>query len=186
VGSENGRARIESYVNEVLGPRREGPAKWVECGATSYTDVPQNCLSLINLASVSELEARMNHALTPQRFRANLYLRGAPPWAEFDWIGREIQLGDVVLRIPSRIPRCAATHVNPETGARDANVVKGLQKAYGHYDMGVYAEVIRAGRINVGDNVTPPDDPQPRSRIGHWLRFFAFLARSAPDVMRRK
>lgn len=186
IGNLTGRERIENYVNDVLGPRREGRAYWVEAGPTSFTDVPQNCLTLINLESVRELEARLDHPLDPQRFRGNLYLRGAAPWAEFDWVGREIQLGDLSLHIPSRIPRCAATHVNPDTGMRDVNIVKELQKAYGHYDMGVYAEVVRGGRIKVGDTVTPPDDPQPRSRIGHWLRFFGFLARSAPDALRRK
>ncbi len=182
----SGRARIEAYVNEVLGARREGRARWVEAGQTSLTDVPQNCVTLINLESVRELETHLGQRLDPQRFRGNLYLRGARPWAEFDWVGRDIQLGDLTLRIPARIPRCAATHVNPDTGVRDVNVVKGLQKAYGHYDMGVYAEVVRGGRVQVGDTATPPDDPRQRSRIGHWLRFFGFLARSAPDVLRRK
>ena len=186
VDSADGRAAIEAFVNEVLGPRREGRAYWVESGPTSLSDVPQNCLSLINLESVHEVESRLNHPLNPQRFRANLYVRGAAPWAEFDWVGREIQLGNAVLRIPSRIPRCTATHVDPDTGTRDVNVVKGLQKGYGHYDMGVYAEVVRGGAITVGDEVRPPADPRPRSRIGHWLRFFGFLARGGPDVFRRK
>jgi len=29
------------------------------------------------------------------RFRANLYFSGGRPWAEFDWIGQEIQIGHV-------------------------------------------------------------------------------------------
>jgi hypothetical protein len=50
--------------------------------------------------------------------------------------------------------------------------------------MGVYAEVIHGGRVAIGDTVAPPDAPRASSRIGHWLRFFAFLARSAPIVLR--
>jgi uncharacterized protein YcbX len=128
----------------------------------------------------------LKQPLNPQRFRGNLSLRGTAPWTEFDWVGREIQIGDTVLHVPARIPRCAATHVNPDTGVRDVNVVKALQKAYGHYDMGVYAEVVRGGRITVGDAVAPPDDAKPRSRVGHWLRFFGFLAQGALHMLRRQ
>jgi hypothetical protein len=90
------------------------------------------------------------------------------------------------LRIPARIPRCAATGVDPDSGVRDLNVVKGLKAAYGHYDMGVYGEVRHAGRVAVGDVVVPPPDPQRRSSAGHWLRFFGFLARGAPHVLSRR
>lgn len=181
-----GRQRLETWANDVLGPRREGPARFVEAGETSFTDVPQNCLSLINLESVRELERQMGRPLDPLRFRANLYVAGLPAWQEFAWVGQEIRVGEATLRIPARIPRCAATSVNPDTGERDANVVKGLRAAYGHYDMGVYAEVVRGGRVKVGDTLTPPAGPRARSRLGHWLRFFGFLARGAPFVFRRR
>lgn len=181
-----GRQQINDYVNRVLGERREGPAYWMESRDVSFSDVPQNCLSLINLESVRDAEARMGAKVQPLRFRANLYVGGAPAWSELDWVGQEIRIGGVRLRIPSRIPRCAATAVNPETGERDLNIVKGLRAAYGHYDMGVYAEVVDGGRVQVGDIVTPPQDAQPRSRAGHWLRFFGFLARSAPIVLRQR
>ena len=110
---------------------------------------------------------------------------GAPPWAEFDWVGQEIRIGAATLRVLG-IPRCAATGVEPETGARNLNVVKALRAAYGHHDMGVYAEVIRGGQVTLGDAVVPPDDPRRRSRVSHWLRFVGFLARSAPIVLRRR
>jgi uncharacterized protein YcbX len=186
VGTVAGREHVETYVNDFLGPRPEGRARWVEASQVSFTDVPQNCLSLINLASVRALEAHLGKSVNPLRFRANLYVRDAPPWSEFDWVGRAIRLGGATLYIPSRIPRCAATGVDPETGERDINVVKGLRAAYGHYDMGVYAEVVCGGRIAVGDCLTPPNDPRPRSRIGRWLRFGWFLARGAPIVLRRR
>ena len=185
-GTAAGRAEIETYLNDCLGPRREGRASWVESGRVSFTDVPQDCLSLVNLESVRALETRLGTSLDPLRFRANLYVDGVPAWDEFSWVGREIRIAEVVLRIPARIPRCAATSVDPETGERTVNVVKGLRAAYGHYDMGVYAEVVRGGHIAIGDTVVAPDAPRPRSRVGHWLRFFAFLARSAPIVLRRR
>lgn len=182
----DGRARLERYVNDFLGPQHDGPVRWVEAGQTSLTDVPQNCLSLINLDSVRTVEAQVGRALDALRFRANLYVHGAPPWAEFDWVGREIQLGTAALHIAARIPRCAATSVAPDTGERDINLVKELRARYGHYDMGVYAEVVRGGPVTIGDALAPPSNPRTRSAAGHWLRFFAFLARGVPSALRRR
>jgi len=184
-GTADGRQRLDGWLNDVLGPRPEGPAHFVAAGATSFTDVPQNCLSLVNLESVRELARRVGRDVDPLRFRANLFVDGLPAWREFDWVGQEMRIGEATLRIPSRIPRCAATGVDPATGARDMNVVKALRAAYGHYDMGVYAEVVRGGRVSVGDAVIPPTEPRPRSWARHWLRFFGFLARGAPNALRR-
>lgn len=185
-GSATERARLDAYVNEVLGARPDGPARLVEAGPQSFTDVPQNCLSLINLGSCRDLERRVGQPIDPLRFRANLYVDGAPAWSEFDWVGGAIQIGEAVLQVPARIPRCAATGVNPATGVRDVHVVKAMRAAYGHYDMGVYAEVVAPGRIAVGDVVEPPGRVKARSRVGHWLRFLGFLARSAPIVLGRR
>ncbi len=53
----------------------------------------------------------------------------------------------------ARPPRCAATHVNPGTAARDMNLLKALQRGFGHIDTGVYAEVI-GDEIATGDGIT--------------------------------
>lgn len=180
-----GREQLDAYVNEFLGDRPEGAAHWVEAGELSLTDVPQNCLTLINLASIAELGRKVGLELDPLRFRANLYIDGAAPWAEFDWIGQEVRVGEVKLHLPARIPRCNAINVDLETGSRGVNLIQALRANYGHYDMGVYAEVLSPGRIQVGDRVTPPSDARPLSWVSHWLRFFGFLARSAPNLLRR-
>lgn len=180
-----GRARLDAYVNEFLGDRPEGAAHWVEAGDVSLTDVPQNCLSLVNLASVADLSRKLGVKIDPMRFRANLYIDGAAPWAEFDWVGQEIRIGEVTLRLPARIPRCNAINVDLETGTRGVNLIQALRTHYGHYDVGVYAEVVTGGHLQVGDAVSPPSQAQPRSWFSHWLRFFGFLARSAPFVLGR-
>ena len=57
------------------------------------------------------------------------------------------------LKIVKRIVRCAATEVDPETGQRDLPVPRTLMRAFGHADCGVYAEVINADSVGVGDRV---------------------------------
>jgi len=78
-------------------------------------------------------------------------LENLAPWAEFDWIGQRLTMGDAVLEVTERIDRCAATGLNPATGARDANPVHELLTHVGHTDCGVFARVITAGRIAPGD-----------------------------------
>ena len=124
--TEEGRGLLSAYLNEVLGERREGPAFWMESGEVSFSDVPQDCLSIANLASIRDLEQKSGREIDPARFRANLYIDGAPAWSEFDWIGQSFAVGDVRIRAPARIPRCNATTVNPSTGERDVNVMKGI------------------------------------------------------------
>jgi uncharacterized protein YcbX len=40
--------------------------------------------------------------IDPLRFRANLYIDGARPWEEFDWIGADISIGDTGFRVDRR------------------------------------------------------------------------------------
>ena len=90
----------------------------------------------------------------PLRFRGNLQVEGWPAWHEFDLLNREISIGPSArLKVVKRIVRCAATEVDPDTGIRDLEIPRTLMKTYGHADCGVYAEVIEAGPIAVGDPV---------------------------------
>ncbi|MGZ8369266.1 MAG: MOSC domain-containing protein, partial [Rhodoplanes sp.] len=72
-------------------------------------------------------------------------------WREFDLVGQEIAVGPARLRVVKRIERCAATNVEPYTGLRDMNILKTLMQCFDHVDCGVYAEVIAAGEIALGD-----------------------------------
>ena len=166
LATAEGRERVAAFVARVAEPKG-GTPRVVEAGAMSFTDVPENCVSIIGHASVEALAAATGHAVHPMRFRANVCLAGGTAFEEFGWLGREVVLGGVALRPFARIPRCAATSVNPETAERDLTVPKALKQHFGHVDMGVYAEVVRAGRIAPGDVVTPPSDSRRGSEA--WL-----------------
>lgn len=112
-----------------------------------------NPISIINLASVHDLERVARQPVDPRRFRGNILLDGLSAWQEFTWLDRELRIGTARLRVVERIERCAATNVNPETAERDMNLPQILRKGYGHMDMGVYAEVVEGGEIVAGDEV---------------------------------
>ncbi len=116
-----------------------------------FTDSADGHLSLLNLASVADLGRRMGTTLDPLRFRANIHVEGLAPWAELDLVGAQLEAPSrLTLLVTARIERCAATSVNPTTGARDARVVDALREAFGHIDCGVYAHVAADGILAVG------------------------------------
>ncbi len=151
-----GRQMIEQFFAAYMGDEVRGSPKLLRARDHTFSDVPRHCLSLINISSLRELERVMKLPLDPLRFRANLYFDTGMPWQEFDWCGKEFKIGEVVVRGLSPIERCAATNVNLETAARDANIPLHLQRAFGHGDMGIYIDVVTGGTIKPGDTVTPP------------------------------
>ncbi len=146
-----GKAAIAAHLASFMGDAARGTPRFVEAPGHSFSDVAKKVVSIIGLSSLHALESAAGMPLDPLRFRANVYVSGGAPWAEFDWLGREILLGHARLRIVKRIVRCPATEVNPETGARDAEPPRWLRQHFGHADLGVYAEVIEGGRIAAGD-----------------------------------
>jgi uncharacterized protein YcbX len=149
--TEAGRDKIGTWLAAFMGPEARGVPTFHHVPGHSFSDVSAKVLSLINIASLDDLSRRAGALRHKRRFRANLYFTGAPAWSELDWIGQEFLAGGARLRIKKRIPRCPATQVNPETAERDADPVRELRAAFGHPDLGIYAEVIEGGEIAVGD-----------------------------------
>lgn len=148
-----GRAAVEAFFATYCADELRGPPKILYGEGHSFSDVAKKVVSIINLASVSALETVIGAPVDPLRFRANVYVRGWPAWHEFDLLDREITLGGARLKVVKRIVRCAATNVDPRTGARDLTIPQTLMRNFDHMDCGVYAEVTGAGDIAVGDRI---------------------------------
>lgn len=151
--TEPGRARIAAWLTIFLGDEARGTPVFHHVPGHMFNDQRSPVISLINEASRAELEARAGARRHRRRFRANIWFTGAPAWAEFDWIGREMLIGSARLRVVKRTVRCAATEVNPETGTRDADPIAELKAAWGHADLGIHAEVVEGGTIALGDAI---------------------------------
>ncbi len=142
--------RFLEWVGPLNPSDRAQPVKFVTAGR-GMTDSEFPSVSILSNTSLADLSARMGQTMVAERFRGNLWLDGAAPWAEFGWIGREIRIGNTVLRIDDRITRCSATTVDPATGRSDAATLSALKTQYGHQDFGVYATVVTGGLVAVGD-----------------------------------
>jgi uncharacterized protein YcbX len=157
LATDAGRAAIEGFFTAFCAADLRGPPKILEAPGHSFSDVARKVVSIINLASVAELEQAIGARVDPLRFRANLYVAGWPAWREFELLDQALTVGESArVRVVKRIVRCAATNVDPRTGARDLAIPETLLRQFGHADCGIYAEVIAGGTIAIGDSVDRP------------------------------
>jgi uncharacterized protein YcbX len=118
-------------------------------------------LTLVSSESVAELARRAGlDAVDARRFRMLLEIEGCAPHEEDTWSGRHLRIGDAVVEIGGPVPRCATTTRDPDTGMRDLDTLREIAAYRGKrdgkkIDFGVYAQVVRPGRVRVGDPVEP-------------------------------
>jgi uncharacterized protein YcbX len=151
--TNSGRERIGAFLADYMAEEARGQPEFHYVEGHVFGDQKTPVISLNNLASLRDFEAKVGARRHRRRFRANIWFSGAPAWAEREWIGREIQVGGAVLRVLKGTTRCPATEVNPETGERDAHPVEELRSLYGHVELGVHAEVVEGGQFSVGDAI---------------------------------
>ena len=149
-----GRAAIERFFAVFCADELRGAPKVLHAPGFSFSDVARKVVSIINLASVDALAQAIGAPVDPLRFRGNLYVDGWPAWREFELMDQALAVGPTArMRVVKRIVRCAATNVDPRTGARDLAIPETLMRRFGHGDCGVYAEVIAGGAIAAGDGI---------------------------------
>jgi uncharacterized protein YcbX len=115
-------------------------------------------VTLVTTSSMALLSERVGRPVGSERFRATYLLdvAGLEPHGEDSWVGREVALGDAVVRVRGVVPRCAVVDLDPETGARDVPVLRtlaGYRRSDGEVCFGVDAEITVPGRVRAGDPV---------------------------------
>lgn len=156
LSQETDRAAFASWLATLLGEEASGLLQVISAEGHRFMDHPLGHVSIVNLASVRDLEAKIGRPVDPLRFRGNVLVEGWPAWVENEWAGRELMVGFARAKVYKPIVRCAATHVDPATAERDMDVVKALFDNYGHMNLGIYVHVTDSGRIAVGDACTEP------------------------------
>ena len=118
-------------------------------------------VSIVSEASVSELARNAGvHEVDGRRFRMLVTLTGCAPHEEDEWVGREVRIGELVVNVLEQVARCAATTYSPDTGERDLDTLRIIKFYRGardgkNLDFGIYGEVVRPGRVAIGDPVEP-------------------------------
>jgi uncharacterized protein YcbX len=135
--------RLSQYVGQ--------PVRFASETSTSHFD--DGPISLIGRASVDAVAEEQQAEVDPARFRANIHLATAGPFAEDAWLGRQLQLGTAVVQVEMASPRCVM--VNMATA--DLPDQPGNLTAIGRINnacLGVIAKVITPGTISLGDELT--------------------------------
>jgi uncharacterized protein len=143
------------------------PAQLMEIGGggppgTFVDFAPLHLLTTSTLDRIAELSPYRRSDL--ERYRPNVVIHTtAPGFTENDWLERNLRIGDdLVLHVIARTPRCAVPTLahgslprNPEALRVLArhNRVEPLDAVDPEPCAGVYAEVLRPGRIGSGDAV---------------------------------
>jgi uncharacterized protein YcbX len=99
------------------------------------------------------------------RFRPNIVVTGAPAWAEDDWLGHRLHIGDLTFRVAKPCGRCRVTTIDQETGetGRQPLHVLGRYRRFGNgllFAVNLIPDLTagQTGHIRVGDPVTVQSD----------------------------
>lgn len=121
--ARHGAQEADDWLSSYLGAR----VKFLWTGPVTarrvkgHPDVPLSFadgfpLLLIGEASREDLSRRVGRPLAMARFRPNLVISGAEPYAEDDW--QTLRIGSVIFRLEKPCERCVFTTVDPETGEK--------------------------------------------------------------------
>ena len=113
-------------------------------------------LSLITTRTIARLSAEVGVPLGADRFRPNLVVEPADDVAgdhpENDWVGRELEIGGMRMRVDRRDKRCVMVNVDPVTTEKNAAVLRAIAQRHDAC-LGVYGTVVAPGRVEVGASV---------------------------------
>ncbi len=118
--------------------------------------IEEEHIQLVTDASLEKLkelwgEAAVDH----RRFRPNLILslKDKTPFIEESWFGKRIKIGtEVELLLNRHCERCMIVTVDPDNAERSPSLLKTVFKQRQN-NFGVYASVIKTGKIHSGDEV---------------------------------
>ncbi|MCW2852272.1 MAG: hypothetical protein JWM84_1936 [Nocardioides sp.] len=115
---------------------------------------PVSIVTTASLRDLGERTGRSDLLATSSRFRMTMVVdAGDEPYAEDGWSGRELTLGDAVVRVNRPVARCAVIDLDPATGVKDGSLLKALSRyrpaTGGEPWLGVDAHVVVPGRVSV-------------------------------------
>ncbi|MCD4533503.1 MOSC domain-containing protein [Nocardioides sp. cx-169] len=113
---------------------------------------PVSLLTTASLRDLGERTGRGDLLDTTARFRMTMVVdAGDEPYAEDGWAGRELRVGEAVVRIRGPVGRCGVIDLDPTTGEKDGSLLKALSRYRPTTDgepwFGVDAQVVTPGAV---------------------------------------
>ena len=163
---QHGEEQLNADLDTAAGAEAAGAFFTAFCGGTiagkaeltriddgAFTDTQAPWISLGGTASVAHVATIFGHRPDPRRYRLNIMLKTSTPFEEAELIGHRLSLGDAILQIVEPVGRCAAIDVDPATGVRGPRLLPEMKQAFGHTDLGIFAEVVQGGAVRPGDRL---------------------------------
>ena len=144
--------RFLEWEDPLIPDNRAQSARLVRATSQGMTDTDYPSVTIGNMSSHRTVAQKLDQDISHLRWRCNFWLEGLGPWEEFEWVGRDIMIGDVTFEVQERCVRCLATTANPKTGVRDADTLGALE-TWGHREFTVYATPKTSGTLRLGDPV---------------------------------
>jgi uncharacterized protein YcbX len=117
----------------------------------------RNPIHLLTTAALRSLQRLLpGSVIDERRFRPNLLVElpdGESDIPEYDWIGKEIRIGNAVLRGTRPCGRCGFTTLEQFKLPLDLDVLRTLVKTF-ERNFGIYCDVVVPGEIKVRDSLT--------------------------------
>jgi uncharacterized protein len=123
---------------------------------------PEGAVSIVSRGSLERLAQAFDDetSVDARRFRMLIEVDGVPPHEEDRWVGRELEVGPVRLRMHGNIGRCVTTTRGPDSGVVDMPTLKMLASYRLDEDtteplaFGIHGEVLEGGTVRLGDELT--------------------------------
>ena len=144
-GSPDSDALLSDHFGEPVTVRRESDVQHQDAAT----------FSIVGSATLAELGRHEGDGrpLDPRHLRANVVVRTDQPYVEESWVGRDLTIGTVRVRVSEPIERCRMVGVAQVGLPERPGMLKAISEHH-HLDAGVYAAVLEPGTIAVGDPVS--------------------------------
>jgi len=119
-------------------------------------------VTLVSTAALDTLAAEAEcDGVDGRRFRMLFGVDGIPAHAEDAWVGRQVRIGEALVKLHGNVGRCVVTTLDPDTGERDLDTLHTLTRYRGEVTtterlpFGVWGQVLEPGTVRLGDVVEP-------------------------------
>jgi len=137
-------APSDAVASELAGPG------WRFAREAAVSHLDAGPVHLVTTATLESLGAADGATVETERLRPNVLLDSTV--REEEWLGRRLRIGEIELDVTGTTERCVMVGQEQRELAKRPRLLRTLV-AWNDLQAGVYASVVRPGRIRVGERV---------------------------------